>query len=73
MKTLARITMEELRQVVEEAIERKLMEMLSDPDRWRPLRAKVTGNSCNRWWPVVKGNHRFGVVVQLGRTVRARR
>jgi hypothetical protein len=39
MKTLARMTVEELREVVEEAVERKLTEMLSDPDRGRTLRS----------------------------------
>jgi hypothetical protein len=32
---------EELRGIVEEAVERKLTEMLSDPDRGRTLRATV--------------------------------
>ncbi len=41
MKTLARMTAEELRDVVEEAVERKLTEMLSDPDKGRTLRATV--------------------------------
>jgi hypothetical protein len=42
MKTLARMTVEEFREVVEEAVERKLTEMLSDPDKGRILRATVT-------------------------------
>ncbi len=41
MKTVARMTAEELRDVVEEAVERKLTEMLGDPDRGRTLRATV--------------------------------
>ena len=41
MKTLSRMTAEELRDVVEEAVERKLTEMLTDPDRGRTLRANV--------------------------------
>jgi len=41
MKTLARITVEEFREVVEEVVERKLTEMLSDPDKGRVLRATV--------------------------------
>lgn len=41
MKTLARMTAEELREVVEEAVERKLTEMLCDPDKGRTLRATV--------------------------------
>ena len=41
MKTLARMTVEEFREVVEEAVERKLTEMLSDPDKGRILRARV--------------------------------
>ncbi len=41
MKTLARMTVEELREVVEEAVERKLTEMLSDPDKGRTLRSAV--------------------------------
>ena len=41
MKTLARMTVEELREVVEEAVERKLTEMLSDPDKGRTLRSTV--------------------------------
>ena len=41
MKTLARMTVEEFREVVEEAVERKLTEMLSDPDKGRTLRATV--------------------------------
>ncbi len=41
MKTLGRMTAEELREVVEEAVERKLTEMLSDPDKGRTLRATV--------------------------------
>ena len=41
MKTLARLTVEELRQVVEEAVERKLTEMLGDPDKGRILRSAV--------------------------------
>ena len=41
MKTLARMTVEEFREVVEEAVERKLTEMLSDPDKGRILRATV--------------------------------
>ncbi len=41
MKTLARLTVEELREVVEEAVERKLTEMLSDPDKGRTLRSTV--------------------------------
>lgn len=41
MKTLARMTVEEFREVVEEAVERKLTEMLGDPDKGRALRATV--------------------------------
>jgi len=41
MKSLARVTVEELREVVEEAVEKKLIEMLSDPDKGRALRANV--------------------------------
>lgn len=41
MKTLVRMTAEELRDVVEEAVERKLTEMLSDPDKGHTLRAAV--------------------------------
>jgi hypothetical protein len=41
MKTLARMSAEELRDIVEEAVERKLTEMLSGPDRGRTLRAAV--------------------------------
>ena len=41
MKTLTRMTVEELREVVEEAVERKLTEMLSDPDKGRTLRSTV--------------------------------
>lgn len=41
MKTLAQLTVEELREVVEEAVERKLTEMLSDPDKARTLRSTV--------------------------------
>lgn len=41
MKTLARITVEEFQEVVEEVVERKLTEMLSDPDKGRVLRATV--------------------------------
>jgi len=41
MKTLARMTVEEFREVVEEAVERKLTEMLGDPDKGRTLRATV--------------------------------
>jgi hypothetical protein len=41
MKTLSRMTVEELREVVEEAVERKLTEMLSDPDKGRTLRSTV--------------------------------
>lgn len=41
MKTLVRMTVEEFREVVEEAVERKLTEMLSDPDKRRTLRATV--------------------------------
>ena len=41
MKTLARMTVEEFREVVGEAVERKLTEMLSDPDNGRILRATV--------------------------------
>ena len=41
MKTLVRMTVEEFREVVEEAVERKLTEMLSDPDKGRTLRAIV--------------------------------
>jgi hypothetical protein len=35
------MTVEELREVVEEAVERKLTEMLSDPDKGRTLRSTV--------------------------------
>jgi hypothetical protein len=35
------MTVEELREVVEDAVERKLMEMLSDPDKGRTLRSTV--------------------------------
>ena len=41
MKTLSRMTAEELREVVEEAVERKLTEMLTDPDRGCTVRATV--------------------------------
>ena len=41
MKTLTRMTVEELREVVEDAVERKLTEMLSDPDKGRTLRSTV--------------------------------
>ena len=41
MKTLARMTVDEFREVVEDAVERKLTEMLSDPDKGRTLRATV--------------------------------
>jgi len=41
MKTLTRMTVEELREVVEEAVERKLTEMLSDPDKGRTLRSTI--------------------------------
>ena len=39
--TMARMTVEELREVVEEAVERKLTEILGDPDKGRTLRATV--------------------------------
>jgi hypothetical protein len=35
------MTVEEFREVVEEAVERKLTELLSDPDKGRSLRATV--------------------------------
>jgi hypothetical protein len=41
MKTPARMTVEEFREVMEEAVERKLTEMLGDPDKGRTLRATV--------------------------------
>ncbi len=41
MKTLARVTLEDLREVVKEAVEKKLTEVLGDPDEGRPLRAGV--------------------------------
>lgn len=41
MKTLAHMTVEEFRGVVEDAVERKLTEMLGDPDKGRTLRATV--------------------------------
>jgi hypothetical protein len=41
MKTLVRMTVEEFRKVVEEAVERKLTELLSDPDKGQSLRATV--------------------------------
>jgi hypothetical protein len=41
MKTLARMTADELREVVEEAVERKLTEMLSEQDMGQTLRATV--------------------------------
>ena len=41
MRTLARLTVEDLREVVEDAVERKLTELLNDPDKGRTLRASV--------------------------------
>ena len=41
MKTLARMTVEEFRAVVEEAVEKKLTEMLGDPDKGKTLRVTV--------------------------------
>lgn len=41
MKTLARMTADELREVVEAAVERKLTEMLSEQDMGQTLRATV--------------------------------
>ena len=41
MKTLARMSVEELRAVVEEAVEKKLTEMLGDPDKGKTLRATI--------------------------------
>lgn len=41
MKTVARLTVEEFREVVEKAVEKKLAEMLGDPDEGRGLRAAV--------------------------------
>jgi hypothetical protein len=41
VKTLARMTAEELRDIVEEAVERKLTEMQCGPDKGRALLATV--------------------------------
>ncbi len=41
MRTLARMTADELREVVEDAVERKLTELLHDPDRGRTLRVAI--------------------------------
>jgi hypothetical protein len=41
MRTLARLTVDELREVVEDAVERKLTELLNDPDKGRKLRASI--------------------------------
>jgi hypothetical protein len=41
MRTLARLTVDELREVVEDAVERKLTELLNDPDKGRKLRAWI--------------------------------
>ncbi len=41
MRTLARMTADELREVVEDAVERKLKELLNDPDKGRALRSAI--------------------------------
>lgn len=41
MKTLAKMTVNEFREVVEEAVEKKLSEMFSDPDKGKVLRAAI--------------------------------
>lgn len=39
--TIARMTKDELRELIEESIERKLLELLADPDRGLELRRDV--------------------------------
>jgi 5S rRNA maturation endonuclease (ribonuclease M5) len=41
MKTLGRLTVQEFREVVEDAVEKKLIEVLVDPDAGRTLRAAI--------------------------------
>jgi len=41
MKTVAQMTAEELREVVEEAVEKKLCEIVADPDRGLKLRPEI--------------------------------
>lgn len=45
MRTLARLTVDELREVVEDAVERKLTELLNDPDKGRTIRATGQGTT----------------------------
>ena len=41
MKSLARLTAEDLKQIVEEAVEKKLYEFVQDPDRGLKLRPEM--------------------------------
>ena len=41
MKPLSRLTAEDLKQIVEEAVEKKLYEFVQDPDRGLKLRPEV--------------------------------
>jgi hypothetical protein len=41
MKSLSRLTAEDLKQIVEEAVEKKLFEFVQDPDKGLKLRPEV--------------------------------
>ena len=41
MKTVSRITAEELKKIIEDAVERKLYEVVTDPDKGLKLRPAV--------------------------------
>ncbi len=41
MKTVSRMTAEELQEIVEEAVERKLFEIVADPDRGLKLKPEI--------------------------------
>ena len=41
MKPVSRMTAEELREIVEEAVERKLFEMVADPDKSFKLKPEI--------------------------------
>ncbi len=55
MATIAEMTKDELRQMIEAVVEQKLLELLGDPDEGAPLRQAVKARLLRQKQAVAKG------------------
>ena len=55
MSTVAQMTKDELRKMIESVVEQKLMELLGDPDEGLPLRKKIRDRLLRQQRAVASG------------------